>query len=118
MKNFENDFNSWLEKNHYYTINRFLDHEKDEDTYIGSFRNFPLSLQWGVIVDFFNENGIYISIMFELHEDKNGWPLVMIENYFAWVNEELLTPYNTMDEARKAAYEKAKEIYEQLTQEQ
>mgnify|MGYP007053800343 CR=1 FL=1 len=111
MRNFEKDFSEWL-------INVFF--SKGDKVTIShrlralSFKNNPFSMQWGVYVDFFDEKGILI-------EDLSNWD--GCEKHFDWAirtdnlyrNED---DYYTRNESQKAAYEKAKEIYEQLNQEQ
>lgn len=111
---FKNDFNTWLEENHYYTINRFIDHDQGVDIYIASFEELPFSFQWGVIVDFFNEKGIDIGV--SISRKKKG---IHYSYFITFENDfRMSIPLKTINESRKAAYEKAKEIYEQLNPKQ
>lgn len=111
MKNFENDFNDWLEKEHYYTINRFIDHEEGIDTYIASLKELPLSMQWGVYVDFFMGKDIYL---YAIPLSENDVRIHIEDNKQSY--SYMFDDFNLLDEARKAALEKAIEIYNSLDQ--
>jgi len=75
----------------------------------------PKSMQWGVMVDFFDSVGFNL----ELHGDKNkkqyAWyvmhPHHIIDD--ATTSDSII--YNTRQEAREKALEKAIEIYEKPT---
>lgn len=103
MKNFENDIRDYYEKEYGEDYHIF---------YACSWEEIPFSFQWGVYVDFFDANGILI-------EDLSNWDGE--EKYFDWcirtdkLYESEMDWYNRQ-EARKAALEKAIEIYNSLDQ--
>ncbi len=105
MGRFEKDFEAWLVKNEICVI-IFSDGE-----YTVLFDHNPLSMQWGVYVDFFDENGIYIT-------DGSG-RFTLSDRYYYWALEvhgergqmEDNTTSKNRQEARKTALEKAIEIY-------
>lgn len=69
-----------------------------------SFKNNPFSMQWGVYVDFFDEKSVDIDVFFE----NELYRILTINNGEGGLKEH-------RHEARKAALEKAIEIYNQNT---
>lgn len=76
------------------------------------FNQLPNSMKYGVLVDFFDSVGIYISDNHEefTDHDKSGLS-VIVKNYFAWVNELLIPNLKTRNQARIKAIEQANKIY-------
>lgn len=108
MRNFEKDFREWYLKSglHYDTLTVF------DEAKISQFKNLPFSSQWGVRVDFFDEHDILIEI-------ESGWCGEQKEFRWSIRTEKIFrcdTCCTERQESRKAAFEKAKEIYEQLNQ--
>lgn len=68
---------------------------------VGDFYNLPLSMQWGVYVDFFDSVNIITPVI------SQGWECF----YTTWRGN--MQQFKTRAEARKAAIEKACEIYNQ-----
>ena len=101
------DFEKWVNQNHQKLIVRMGSEKTTTGTLI-LWDEFPLSLKWGVYVDFFDSVGIKILIK---NQDYQNWwffhikPVDIHETYI----ERSLR--NTRSEARKSAIEKANEIY-------
>jgi len=103
MKNFEKDFE------HYYNTRKW---DIQPHVTITGFKDGPFSMQWGVYVDFFDGHDIKIQIEPDQPERyKEGdafiWYVMIAANIYSDDKE-----YINRQEARKAALEKAIEIYE------
>ncbi len=82
----------------------------DEENYdqhvINSFYRKSESMQWGVLVDFFESVGIYVSTI----RDKNSFYFCVSWAYKG-LNGSLKAEDDSTEEARRAAIEKATEIF-------
>lgn len=75
-----------------------------------AFKYIPPSMQWGVIVDFFDSVGIYINI--EWWQSTDLYPSKECNYFIVAIDHEEVADYlDTRQEARAAAIEKATEIY-------
>jgi hypothetical protein len=106
MKNFEKDFKKWLLDDFFAKGKKpSISHKLNAL----SFKNISASMQWGVYVDFFDSVGVYLEDIY----------LFQRQGFISYVHdiptlEEDDNLYKTRHEARKAALEKAMEIYEKL----
>ncbi|WP_431129709.1 hypothetical protein [Flagellimonas flava] len=75
----------------------------------------PLSMQWGILQDFFLENRLLVEI--RTVDDWNTWVFqIFTEDCMApFFHVETSEEYGSINEARTAAFEKAKQLYEQRT---
>lgn len=78
-----------------------------DDTLINQFRQLPMAMKYGVLVDFFDDSDIYISV------DHNE---IAREFYFNIstkpMSDDIVSKHDlTRPEARKQAIEKANELY-------
>lgn len=105
---FEKDFEAWLLE--WIKVNLAREGEIPNKEDVAAFYTYPDSMKWGVYVDFLLEHNIYVhnllsSGKFSVYVDCNG--------------HHLLTTYlikDSLEEAREAALEKAKKIYNQTTE--
>lgn len=101
------DFEKWLSKGigrttiYYYEVwNSQFDGEIDiEDVW----DNLPQSMQYGVLVDFFDNVGIRIEVSIAEYTE----PIT----YVAWVNTDWIDSCENRSQARQKAIEKANELY-------
>ena len=72
------------------------------ETYLEEFNEYPENMKIGVYVDFFDENKIHLDVVKSLFSDNL---------YLSSVNDLEGIHCKTLQEARKAAINKANEIY-------
>lgn len=76
------------------------------------FMNLPPSMQYGVYVDFFDSVGIHLEIELKW-PDPYPWGVNYTINGTKWLPCGIPNHFETRDEARQKAIEKANEIYNQ-----
>ena len=109
------DFEKWALLNAEYIFDYAIENDDKTGipTYEGRYFHYqdiddlPKSMQYGVYVDFFDSVGIKISVNFT-HENFrfDGWWFTILTN-----NDEIDKPFDTRQEARTKAIEKANDIY-------
>lgn len=102
------EFEKWL----FTKINRNIFTAKDYGSIsiVDVWKQIPNSMQWGVYVDFFDSEEIFISIDFRGYGSKGFVYDTTILNFFDGDNEISLMRLSK-HEAREAAIKKAVEIY-------
>lgn len=108
----KNEFEKWLIKQSY--GNKLLG---DVSVLIGThsteFKKFPFAMQYGVLVDFFDANNIYVDVR---HNEVARMFMYRISTKPMSDDIFSLALYNTRAEARTEAIKKANEIFNQTQQ--
>ena len=104
----EKDFKKWF--SNYSEQYHHLEDWRDYDQYLYEV-DLPLSLQQALIIEWLDINFIYTSVSYE---EYNMDALFRVKQWNAWVNDDLLTPFNSRQEATTAAIETANKIYNAL----
>jgi hypothetical protein len=121
MERFEKDFRQWYFKKHCKSNIKYEDlmPHHIEDVF-GWFDGLCMSFKWGVYIDFFIEKDLMVEVPF--YWGANYWKIEISEreieegeDYFIakLIYEE--EDFESLNEAREAALEKAIEIYNQNT---
>lgn len=111
MTKFEKDFRKYLKKQRLGITHEVGERQPNIVDLAKEFDKLPDSMKWGVYVDFFDSAGIRIDIDVdapERYEQGDWFDYYIYTKTSTYENER---PFTTRPEARKAALEKAIEIY-------